>query len=301
MKVFFDYGPEPILELGYPVIGHDQDITLFHLHPQYEVFWFFEPAKCSTIINGRFIETDYPMAIITSPYCMHYTYFLSSPYERVNQNVIYFGDQMIEDLGSEAVPIKNILGNSQAVILNLTGCDALLQRVSRDLVDLTGRYSGPRKVTVNQKMISAVLISLLHEYSQRPEVDVRINQKHYVSEVMLYLVRNLEENLLIPEIAERFFVSRDKLCRDFRAHVHMSIGDFIGLARLNLAKNSLIDTEMTIKQIASKCGFDNDIYFYSFFKRHTGMTPKEYVRLQRIRMEKNQKNEKRKNEPISGA
>ncbi|MBQ9086839.1 MAG: helix-turn-helix transcriptional regulator [Clostridia bacterium] len=279
MKVFWDYGPDLVVELGYPVITPDQDVTLFHLHPQYEVFWFFEPAKCSTIINGRYIETDYPMAIITSPYCMHFTYFLSSSYTKINRNVLYFDDQYIRDMGADAVPIKDILGNSQAVILNLNQCEPLFHRVSRDLVDMTGRFSGARVATTNQRMLSAVVVSLLHEYSRRPDVGFRISQKHYISEVMLYMVRNLEQNLVIPEIADRFFVSRDKLCRDFRTHVQMSIGDFIGLARLNLAKNYLLDNDMTIKQIAPKCGFDNDIYFYSFFKRHTGMTPKEYVKL----------------------
>ena len=286
MKVFWDYGHHPILETGTPIITPDQDTTLFHLHPQYEVFWFFEPCRCSTIINGRYIETDYPMAIITSPYCMHFTYFLSSIYSKVKRNVLYFDDQMIRDFGEEAVPIQSLLSSDQAVILNLSQCDPILQRVSRDLVEMTPQMNGAQKVNTNQRLLAAVVVSLLNEYSQRPEVGLRINQKHYISEVMLYMVRNLDKDLLIPHIAEQFFVSRDKLCRDFRNHVHMSIGDFIGIARLNLAKNYLIDTEMTIKEVAAKSGFENDIYFYSFFKRHTGMTPKEYVKLHRARLEK---------------
>ena len=301
MQVFWDYGSEPILETGAPIITPDQDISLFHLHPQYEVFWFFEPCRCSTIINGRYIETDYPMAIVTSPYCLHFTYFLSSIYTNVNRNVLYFDEQMIRDFGEEAVPIRSLLSGNQAVILNLTKCDPLLQRVSRDMIDMTGPFSGSRTVTSNQKMLAAVVVNLLNEYSQRPEVGLRINQNHYVSEVMLYLVRNLDQDLLIHQIADRFFVSRDKLCRDFRNHVHMSIGDFIGVARLNLAKNYLIDTDMTIKEVAAKCGFDNDVYFYSFFKKHTGMTPKEYVKLHRARLAKYTKNEPKPMEYSSGS
>lgn len=301
MKVFWDYGHEPILERCTPIITPDQDISLFHLHPQYEVFWFFEPSKCSTIINGRYIETDYPMAIITSPYCMHFTYFLSSVYSKVSQCALYFDDQMIRDFGEEAVPIRELLSNDQAVILNLSKCDPLLQRVSRDLVDMSRPYLGARKVNTNQKLLAAVVVSLLNEYSQRPEVGLRINQKHYISEVMIHLVRNLDQDLLIPHIAEQFFVSRDKLCRDFRDHVHMSIGDFIGIARLNLAKNYLIDTKMTIKEVAARCGFDNDVYFYSFFKRHTGMTPKEYVKLHEVRLAKYTKDESKVGEYSSGS
>jgi two-component system response regulator YesN len=60
--------------------------------------------------------------------------------------------------------------------------------------------------------------------------------------------------------------------------MQMNIGDFISTARLNLARRYLEDGELTVKEISARCGFENDVYFYAFFKKHEGCTPKEFVR-----------------------
>ncbi len=56
----------------------------------------------------------------------------------------------------------------------------------------------------------------------------------------------------------------------------MSIRSFIMESRMNLAKSLLLEKKMNIREIATKCGFENEKYFYSFFKQNTGLTPKEY-------------------------
>jgi AraC-like DNA-binding protein len=34
--------------------------------------------------------------------------------------------------------------------------------------------------------------------------------------------------------------------------------------------------DMKISELAELCGFSSDNYFYRFFKKHTGKTPREY-------------------------
>ena len=38
----------------------------------------------------------------------------------------------------------------------------------------------------------------------------------------------------------------------------------------------LIDTDLSIKDIASEVGYSNSYYFIKIFKEHRGMTPGEY-------------------------
>ncbi len=276
--VYCDYGQEPVLEYGPRAVDSRQDVTLFHVHPQYEVFLFFEKAKCSTIINGRVIVTDHPMAIIAAPNCMHLTYFLESEAETVTGYAMYFDETFLHRFGEDIFPIRSILGDSHAAIVDLTECGEHLPAIVKEMVRFTGREKATVHTDIKQQLLSAAIVNMLFESVKQGTPTIRVSQKNYISEVMLYLVKNLDKNLLIPEVAEEFFVSRDKLCRDFRKHVKMNVGDFISAARINLAKNYLRDTQLTIKQIAAKCGFDNDIYFYSFFKKHVGMTPKEFAK-----------------------
>ncbi len=279
--VYCDYGQDPVLEYGPRAVAANQDVTLFHVHPQYEVFLCFEKVKCSTIINGRVLVTEHPLAIVAAPNSMHLTYFLENlepDQKTVNGYTLYFDESFLRRFGDELLPIRSILGDSHATIIDLSECTDHLSAIVREMVRFTGRPKATVHIDLKQQLLSAAIVNLLEEYVRQGTPATRVSQKNYISEVMLYLVKNLDKNLLIPEVAEEFFVSRDKLCRDFRKYIKMNVGDFISAARINLAKNYLRDTKMTIKQIAQKCGFDNDIYFYSFFKKHVGMTPKEFAK-----------------------
>ena len=48
------------------------------------------------------------------------------------------------------------------------------------------------------------------------------------------------------------------------------------------AKSMLIGTQMTIQQISNALNFPNPSFFGQYFRRHTGMTPKEYRRNARL-------------------
>ena len=54
---------------------------------------------------------------------------------------------------------------------------------------------------------------------------------------------------------------------------------YIEMCRLNQAKYLLnYNMEMSVGEIAALCGFENESYFFPFFKKAVGMTPAEYRR-----------------------
>ena len=44
------------------------------------------------------------------------------------------------------------------------------------------------------------------------------------------------------------------------------------------AKRFLIESNKSIKEIAYECGFENDSYFYTLFKKTEGISPSAYQR-----------------------
>ena len=133
------------------------------------------------------------------------------------------------------------------------------------------------QASVTQKLYFGVLVNMIKQFEKGTEVETVAAGKNYISDVIMYIVHNLDSHLTTPDIAERFFVSRDKLNRDFKKYAQMSIRNFIMESRINLAKSLLVQKKMNIRQIATQCGFENEKYFYSFFKQSTGLTPKEYA------------------------
>ena len=53
---------------------------------------------------------------------------------------------------------------------------------------------------------------------------------------------------------------------------------YVILRRLGEAQNLLINTDMTITQIAAQVGYNNSNYFQNVFKSALNMTPGEYRR-----------------------
>lgn len=45
---------------------------------------------------------------------------------------------------------------------------------------------------------------------------------------------------------------------------------------VNTAKSQLLDPKLTTKQIAEQIGFQYPQHFIRFFKKHVGVTPREY-------------------------
>ncbi len=280
MNIYDDFGKGLHIEHGIAHPSPKQDTTMFHMHPHYELLLVPDAAANTTIINGRTMEIGHPVAILTAPFAMHFTYFREAATPPVRHCALYFDESFIHSFGENDLPVKELLGDSNAVILDITSVAERMRKLSEIMMDMAPSSWGKASpATYSQGLMAAILFhQLWDEVGLRRTSEVRVSEKNYISDVMKYIVSNLNNNLTIPTIAEHFFISRDKLCRDFRRHVQMNIGDFVSTARLNLARKCLKDGMLTVKEIATRCGFENDVYFYSFFKKHEGCTPKEYAK-----------------------
>ena len=68
----------------------------------------------------------------------------------------------------------------------------------------------------------------------------------------------------------------------FRRTMHRSIHDEIVRARLDHAKRLLRETNMTLEDLADRCGFATSSHLSVVFRRAMGMTPVQYRRQARI-------------------
>ncbi|MBM7568904.1 AraC family transcriptional regulator [Paenibacillus sacheonensis] len=81
------------------------------------------------------------------------------------------------------------------------------------------------------------------------------------------------------EIAQRFDISAEYLRKLFKSATGESLSEHINKVRLDKAKELLANTDESIQEIAVRTGFSNTNYFYSLFKKHSGITPSEYRNL----------------------
>ena len=73
--------------------------------------------------------------------------------------------------------------------------------------------------------------------------------------------------------AAEAFVSPGHLNRTVKKATGKSVGAWIDIARLGMAKRLLRDTELPVADVAVAVGLDDSSYFSRFFKLHAGLTP----------------------------
>lgn len=103
-----------------------------------------------------------------------------------------------------------------------------------------------------------------------------------VENIKNYILSNIEFGINISYISKIFHYNEMYLGRLFKKETGMSIGDYITLRRLALAKELLSATDDKIISISSGVGFNNVTYFNRVFKKHTGLTPMEYRLKERL-------------------
>ena len=86
----------------------------------------------------------------------------------------------------------------------------------------------------------------------------------------------LYSNIKVKEIAEELFVSENYLIEEYKRVYGKTPLQDLNEKRIEIIKNLLKNTDMSISDISRKLHFNNEHYFSTFFKNHTGMTPTQY-------------------------
>lgn len=77
-------------------------------------------------------------------------------------------------------------------------------------------------------------------------------------------------------LARTLGVSYTTFRRRFKQQTGVSPVQFQNAIRLNLARDLLVSTDLSITEIAAQTGFDTIFYFSEFFKKKTGQAPRDY-------------------------
>jgi AraC-like DNA-binding protein len=86
---------------------------------------------------------------------------------------------------------------------------------------------------------------------------------------------SLHERWTLPMAARKFGFSSITFSREFGRYVGQPFSDFILSQRLEKAR-LLLDSDLSVKQVAEACGFSSVVYFQQIFKRRTGMPPGQF-------------------------
>lgn len=102
------------------------------------------------------------------------------------------------------------------------------------------------------------------------------SKQNLVNESLEYIEHHYHEQMSVGDIAKALGTSISYLSRIFKENTGETIIRTINNKRIEKAKAYLRETDYKVYEVADILGFENVTYFSRFFKKHTGMSPKEY-------------------------
>lgn len=98
----------------------------------------------------------------------------------------------------------------------------------------------------------------------------------YVNLAIDYITETYDQNINVTDIANKVGISRSHLNLSFQKELNLSVQRFLIDFRMHKAANLLINTTMSIKEIANLIGYHDQLVFSKAFKKKFGLSPKNY-------------------------
>ena len=125
-------------------------------------------------------------------------------------------------------------------------------------------------MTVYMEEKCLLFTKVIREYQKKAKYRYVDAAKGYISE------HYSDSDLSLSVVAEKIGISSSYLSEQFNEVGGEKFSSYLAEYRIDIAKQLLMSTELTIKEIGERCGFNSPQNFNRVFRKITGITPAGY-------------------------
>lgn len=253
----------------------------FHSHPELELVYVKESFGKRIIGNSVdhfetgdmvFLGSDIPHVWLNDE-----IYYQNSNKLKAKAIVVYFN--------------KDIFGPAFYEMKEAKSITTLFEKAKKGLA-ITGKtntkIAKKLEVLVTKKDFEVIIglfeiLSVLSESSEYNTINIEsytpnndIVKKDRLADVYQFINDNYKKEISLDEIAEIANLTPTSFCRMFKSKTKKNFIEYLNEIRISNACKQLIETDMSVSEIAYECGYKTVSNFNKLFKKNTGNTPKEY-------------------------
>lgn len=124
-----------------------------------------------------------------------------------------------------------------------------------------------------EKLIADLLAALKKVRASKTKPSSRA-----VEQALEWIREHYAEDLTINSIAAALHISASHLMHLFKENLHTTLIDYLTAYRMERAQSLLCEGSYKIYEVSEKVGYSDSRYFGQLFKKHTGLTPREYIK-----------------------
>jgi len=170
------------------------------------------------------------------------------------------------------VSAGNNLSYCLGMVPALTSVDLNQERIGFEAAALMARLMAGEPAPVKPIVVEPRRVQL------RQSSNVLATHDPVVAAASRFIREHAHESITIEDVARGVSISRRSLEAKYRKSVNRSPHEDLQLVRLERAKDLLDRPELSLAEIALKCGYNYPALMYRAFHKVLGMTPGEYRR-----------------------
>lgn len=171
--------------------------------------------------------------------------------------------------GDAVAPYLDLIRERNGLVFSLPLQHAAVQH----LLDLHAQARSSRlqdAFTASSQMFS-ILCALCS-----PSVDHTHKPSPLISAAITAMRVGFAQGISIADVCETLHVSQSHLSRAFIKETGVQPIIYLTRLRLEEAVHLLNTTDMSVHEISARCGFDNSNYFSKVFRKHMGVSPRDF-------------------------
>ena len=251
-----------------------------HQHDFYEVYYFIG-GSVEYSVEGRTYELKSGDLLLINPLELHQPRIAHNQqdYERI---VLWINKNYLSELCFNKTSLTRCFDSSQPDHTNLLRPSKIQQTYISAMLDelITENTSDGYAVEIASEAILLRFLVELNRLTITSSMNIKKEEvsSSIIPDVLEYINNHFCEKLTLSEIADEFFVSKYYLSHAFNNAVGTSVHRYIVLKRLIHAKQMLL-SGIRSTTAATNCGFNDYAGFYRAFTAEYGVTPTEFVKL----------------------
>ncbi|MDD6483142.1 MAG: AraC family transcriptional regulator [Clostridiales bacterium] len=98
----------------------------------------------------------------------------------------------------------------------------------------------------------------------------------FANKVAEYIRIKIDKNVSVSAVAKHFGYSPDYISKLFKKVFGVGMKEYISAERMKYAKDLLLTTNLSVKEISAQTGFADENHFIKFFNYHEGKSPLQF-------------------------
>ncbi len=256
-------------------IKSDFDFPI-HFHPEYEINFVLNGKGVRRIIGDSMEEIDDIELVLVGPNLQHGWELHNCKNNNIHEITIQFHNDLLDTklLARRIMkPIKDMFDRSAHGIL-------FSKKISEEVKPKILKLSKIDSIDYFLELIS-ILQDLATSRNQRILSSYTSNNKNFensdkIKIIYEYVQENYQDKISLAEISKQVNMSPVSFNRFIKKRTGKTFIEYVNDTRIGYAARWLIEMDLSIAEIAFKCGFNNIANFNRVFKKSKSCTPSQY-------------------------